>query len=145
VDAFHFDWVHLNTSFSHNHAKVFNVSLFKDTLFWFQEEVMVLQFLEDTADQSTVEFKVIIGGNDNVVHVDEQPPFYCFFSEDVIHHCLEGGWRICQSKEHDHWFKQPFAGFEGGFVFISFFQMDVVVSPVNVELSEQPVFGNVWY
>jgi hypothetical protein len=47
---------------------------------------------------------------------------------------LEGGRRVCETKEHDHWFEKSFVGNECGFPFISFLDSYIVVSPSDVHL-----------
>jgi hypothetical protein len=59
-----------------------------------------------------------------------------FFSEDVIHHCLEGCWGVCKAKKHDRWLEESFAYFKGGLPFISFLDVDIVVAPLYVKLGE---------
>ena len=56
--------------------------------------------------------------------------------EDCVHYHLEHCRGVGKSKEHDSWFKQPFRSEEGCLPFISWFDPDVVVSPVNINLGE---------
>ncbi|KAG5350870.1 hypothetical protein C0989_008950 [Termitomyces sp. Mn162] len=56
--------------------------------------------------------------------------------EDVVHHCLEGGWAIGESKEHNKRFKQSLVGLEGGLPFVSLLDMHIVVAPPDVQFSE---------
>ena len=55
-------------------------------------------------------------------------------AEYMVHHCLEGSWGICKAKEHDRGFVQSIACFKGGFVFVSFLNAYVVISPSDVQL-----------
>ena len=80
---------------------------------------------------------IIFGSNNHIVHIDVEPSLCNFLLEDVIHHCLKGSWGVGQAKEHDCWFKESFTGLEGGFVLVAFFDTNIVVSPVDVELGEQ--------
>jgi len=50
---------------------------------------------------------------------------------------LEGGRGVSKSEEHNCGFKQSFAGFEGGFVFVAFFNVNIIVFLSNVELREE--------
>jgi hypothetical protein len=71
----------------------------------------------------------------HVVHVDRHPSFRYFFGEDRIHHRLEGCGGVGESKEHDRGFEQAFVSDKGGLPFVSFFDLDIVVSPTDVEFS----------
>ena len=53
------------------------------------------------------EFGCVYG---HIVHIDQQPSFSYFLMEDSIHHSLEHGWGICESKEHHCGFEQSFQG-----------------------------------
>jgi len=68
---------------------------------------------------------------------------------DVVHHCLEGGWWICEAEIHDCQFVEAVLSFESSFVFISLANVDVVVPPLNVELYVDmgiaQIPNEVWY
>ncbi len=83
--------------------------------------------------------QVVIGSDENVVHVDEQfvRILHFHFSKHSVHCSLEGGGGVGQSEEHDPWFEQSHRGFEGGLPFVAFFDPDIVVSPPYVELGEE--------
>jgi hypothetical protein len=104
-----------------------------------EEEVVVLDFLQDAIYPLLVYDFVFFGDYNEIIHVDFQPFLCNFFSEDIVHHCLEGCWRVCKAKEHNRWLKESLAGFKGGLLFIPFFDVDVVVTPLYVELGEQAV------
>ena len=54
----------------------------------------------------------------------------------MVYECLERGGRVTESKEHDGGFKESHGGDESSFPLIFLPNTDVVISPVNVELSE---------
>lgn len=56
-------------------------------------------------------------------------------AEDMIHHCLEGGGRVCEAKKHHCWFEQSVLGFECCLVFIPCLDSYIVVAPSNVQFS----------
>ena len=56
----------------------------------------------------------------------------------MVDHCLERGWGVCKSEVHDIRFKEAVFHFERCLVLISFFDMDIVVSPSDVEFGEDP-------
>ena len=84
-----------------------------------------------------VEGKVIIGVDADVVHINFQP-FFCYhISKDVVHKGLEHRRCIAKPKEHYCWFKKSQGGDKGGFPLVFFTNMDVVISPSDVEFCEE--------
>ncbi|EGN91456.1 hypothetical protein SERLA73DRAFT_67371, partial [Serpula lacrymans var. lacrymans S7.3] len=84
-------------------------------LLWFKIQLILLEDTEDFGDYLTM--------------------FFECFREDhniVVHHGLEGRWRVGKSEKHDKGFKQAAIGPESGLVFVSFLDSDVVVSPSYV-------------
>ena len=77
---------------------------------------------------------VVVGVDQDVVHIDGYPSFSYSVLEDVVHHCLECHRGIGESEEHYFWFEQSLIGSEGCFPLISFFDSDVVISSSYVEL-----------
>jgi hypothetical protein len=59
--------------------------------------------------------------------------------QELVHDALKGGRCIALAEVHDFGLKEPFFCFEGGFPLVPFFDVDVVVSPSYVKLSEQGV------
>ena len=57
-------------------------------------------------------------------------------SEDVIHHCLECGGRICKPKEHYCWFEHAEQGFECCLPLVTLLDSDIIISPSDVKFSE---------
>ena len=55
----------------------------------------------------------------------------------MVHHGLECGRRICESKEHDHGLEKSSVRLERGLPLISVANPDVVVAPTDVELHKQ--------
>ena len=77
---------------------------------------------------------VIIGMDQDVVHVDRYPSFSYFLFEDVVHYGLECHGGVGQSKEHHFWFEQPLIGSEGCLPFVFFLDPDVVIPPSYIKL-----------
>ena len=55
---------------------------------------------------------------------------------DVVHECLESGWGIAEAKGHYCGFIESEGRLEGSFVFISFADLNIVVSPSNIKLGK---------
>ncbi|PFH44944.1 hypothetical protein AMATHDRAFT_164589, partial [Amanita thiersii Skay4041] len=64
----------------------------------------------------------------DVVHVDTHPPFSYFVPEDVVHHCLEHGWRV----KHDKRFEETPVSSKCGLPFISFLDPYIVITPADI-------------
>ena len=54
----------------------------------------------------------------------------------MVHHHLEGCWRISESKEHHSRFIKPVFGFERCLVLIPHFDLYIVIPPSDIELGE---------
>jgi hypothetical protein len=54
----------------------------------------------------------------------------------VIHEALEGGRTIAHAEEHDSWFKESVVCFKGSLPLVFFSDLNVVVSPLDVEFTE---------
>ena len=63
----------------------------------------------------------------DVIHEHNYNLFIDELLENIIHHCLEGCWTVCEAEEHDKGLIQAKVGPEGCFPLISFFYMHIVV------------------
>ena len=88
--AFDFCWIHLYSSVFKDYSQEFNSLLIEDTFFWFKVEVVLLQFVKHSVYTLVMEFLVVFGGYQDVIHIYDQPSFCDFFSKNHIHHHLEG-------------------------------------------------------
>jgi hypothetical protein len=73
----------------------------------------------------------------NVIHVDCDVSFIDELAKDEIHHGLEGGWGICEAKEHDHQFEEATIRFEGRLPLVTIANAYIVVPPPNIQLREE--------
>ena len=96
---------------------------------------MVAEGGKDFACDSVVVVKVF-GVDEDVVHVADEFPTADEVLEDVIHHGLECCGGVTQAEEHYLGFIQPTVGGEGGFPFITLFDLNIVEAPVEVQSSE---------
>ena len=97
---------------------------------------MLPQALKNSLGLFVMEGEVIFGVDPHIVHVDLKPLLCNHVQANMVHECLEGGGCIAKAKEHDSWFEQPQRSYESGFPLIFFSKVDVVVSPMYVELGE---------
>ena len=78
-----------------------------------------------------------VGGVDEeIIHVDNEPSFGNHVTEGVVHEALESGGGVGKSEEHHGRFEKSFVGNEGCFPLVTVLDSYVVVSPPDVELSE---------
>ncbi|KAG5732064.1 hypothetical protein E4T56_gene18820 [Termitomyces sp. T112] len=76
------------------------------------------------------------GVEEDVIEVHTHYTLYNEVLEDVIHHGLDGGQAIGETKEYDKQLEQFLVGPEGCLPLISFLNMHIVVTPPDVQLSE---------
>jgi len=81
--------------------------------------------------------KVIVGCDQHVVHVNDEPSFLEFLLKYHIHHHLEGGWRVSQAEKHDCRLEETFIGDESCLPFVTSLDTDIVIAPLSVKFSEQ--------
>ncbi|KAG5350317.1 hypothetical protein C0989_011629 [Termitomyces sp. Mn162] len=127
--------VHFCSSVGDDQAKILNLGLFKLTLLWLEVELVLVEVLQDETSDLTV-FLQCFGVDENVVEVHAHYTLCDEVPEDVVHHGLEGGGAIGESKEHNEQLKQSPVGLEGSLPLISFLNMHIVVTPLDVQFSE---------
>ena len=104
---------------------------------------MLSESLEHTSGVLMMEGYVILGVDPHVVHVDLKPLLQKHIRKDMVHESLEGGGSVAEPKEHDGGFKESHGGNESGFPLIFLSDVNVVISPMNVEFGEQGGFFHV--
>ena len=95
---------------------------------------------KDIGDSHSVIVITGVCGNSYIIHVNADGSTKKFMlsyngAKNVVHHCLEGGWGVSKAKEHECWFIEAVASFEGSFVFVTLLDADVVISPMDVQFS----------
>ena len=80
--------------------------------------------------------KSITGMNAKIVHIDFKPSFSNHVQEDMVHKGLEHRRCIAKTKEHNCGFIKTKGSDKGCLPLIRFLDLNVVVSPLNIELSE---------
>ena len=104
---------------------------------------MLSESLEYTSGALMMESYVILGVDSHVIHVDLKPLLQKHISEDVVHESLEGGGSVAESKEHDSGFKESHGGDESSLPLIFLLNVNVIISPTDVEFGEQGGFFHV--
>ena len=68
----------------------------------------------------------------DIIHVNGDVALVDEFSKYEIHHGLEGGQHIHETKEHDHGFKKAPVGLEGCFPLITITNSDIIITPMDI-------------
>ena len=134
-DAVEFYRVHGQLTGFHDHSEVFDFRNVELGFLELQVKVELGHALEDTAGSFCVGLGVG-GGNEEVIHIDDEPSFSDHISEGVIYESLECGGRVTKAKEHDGGFEEPFVGDEGCLPLVTILDADIVVPLTNVEFGE---------
>ena len=78
----------------------------------------------------------ILGGDEKVIHIDNEPSFSNHVPEGVIHELLEHDKRVAKIKEHHYRFKESLECDKSCLPLVTILDMNVIISPLNVELDE---------
>ncbi|KAG5338578.1 hypothetical protein C0989_006974 [Termitomyces sp. Mn162] len=109
-----------------NQAKILNPGLFKLALLQFEIELVLAEAFQDE------HFSI----DEDVVKVYTYYALCYEILEDVVHHGLEGGRAVGESKEHNKQLKQFLVGPEGSLPLVSFLDAHIVVTPPDVQFSK---------
>ncbi|KAG5348548.1 hypothetical protein C0989_010011, partial [Termitomyces sp. Mn162] len=99
-------------------------------------ELVLAESFQDEASDPMV-FLQHLGVNEDVIEVYTHYALCYEVPEDVVHYGLEGGGAVGESKEHNEWLKQSPVGLEGGLPLIPFLDMHIVVTPLNIQFSDE--------
>jgi len=114
-------------------AEVLDTCLLELTLVVSQVELVFAHALHDyPAD--VVMLLQGIHEDEDIVQVDNNHSLQDEVMEDLVHHCLEGRGAVCQAKVHHEGFKQATIRVEGCLPFITILDVDIVVSPADIQL-----------
>ena len=80
---------------------------------------------------------IVVGRNEHIVHVDEQPAIGELMDEQIVHHMLEGSRRIAKTEEHYQGLEEPILCNKGGQPFMSFGDSDIIITGTNVHLHKE--------
>ncbi|EJF55305.1 hypothetical protein DICSQDRAFT_74684 [Dichomitus squalens LYAD-421 SS1] len=134
-DAFELSRVHSDDVGSDDEAQKFDLRNVKDALLRFQEEVVLLKTLVDSPSTFRVS-GCILGEDQNVVHIDDNPSFVNHVLEKIVHHGLKGGGQVTKPKEHYCGFEESLLALEGCLPLVSVPDPNVVVARAQVHLRE---------
>ena len=72
----------------------------------------------------------------NVVHIDQSFAFVNQIHKFIVYYSLKGRRGVGEAEEHDSGLEKPIACLEGCLPFVTFFDMDIVISPLDTKLGE---------
>ncbi|KAG6872476.1 hypothetical protein C0993_002128, partial [Termitomyces sp. T159_Od127] len=101
----------------------------------FEVELMLAEVFQDLVCNPAVLLKRV-SVDEDVVKVYAHYTLHDEVPKDVIHHCLESGWTVSESEEHDKGFKQSTIGPKGSLPLVSFLNVHIVVAPPDVQFGE---------
>src|SRR5262245_35897754 len=116
---------------SYYYSKVFDLGLIEFTFLGFEIEFVFSKMFHHLSNVFMMSIKISVE-YENVIKVYEDMSLRDFNMEDIIHHCLEGSRGIGESEKHDKWFKKASICSEGSFEFVSIFDANVIVPPLNI-------------
>ena len=70
--------------------------------------------------------------DEDVVQVDHDYTFCNELFKDVVYHRLQGSCAVCETEEHNKWFKQSMVCSKSGLPFVTFLDADIVEAPLNI-------------
>ncbi|KAG5332685.1 hypothetical protein C0989_006724 [Termitomyces sp. Mn162] len=123
------------SSVQDDQAKVLNPGLSKLTLLWLEVELVLVETFQDKASDPMV-FLQCFGIDEDVIQIHTHYALCYEVPEDVVHHGLESGRAVGESKEHNEQLKQFLVGQEGSLPLISFLNAHIVVTPPDIQFSE---------
>ena len=118
-----------------NHAKILCLRDLKLTFLRFEVELVLAEVLQDDAHNMTMLLESL-GVDEDVIEVYANDSLCNQIVEDVIHHCLECGRAVSQTKEHYQGFKESAIGPKHCLPLISFLDVHVVVASTDIQLGE---------
>jgi hypothetical protein len=77
------------------------------------------------------------GVDGDIVHIHGKPSLSYLFPEDGVHHHLKHHRGIGEAKEHYPRFEESLWGEEGSLPFIPWFDPDVIIPSMDIELREE--------
>src|SRR6267154_3410806 len=87
-------------------------------------------------DLFTMLIKTSSCSDQDIIHIDYHIACSDLIVKCGIHHGLESGWRISESKEHNSGLKESSVCLEGCFPLIAIFYADIIISSLHIKLSE---------
>jgi hypothetical protein len=145
VYFFYFGVVHLYFSLCYPYAQELDGRLFESIFFWFEEQVVLHQFVQYSLYIGAMALYMLffgfvwstLGVDGHVIHVYYQPFLGNVVCEYGIHHGLKCHWGVGESEEHYSWFEEALVSDKRRFPLVSFSNSNIIVTPAYVEFGVQ--------
>ncbi|KAG5339239.1 hypothetical protein C0989_005058 [Termitomyces sp. Mn162] len=116
-------------------AEVLDPGLFELALLWLEVELVLAEAFQNKTSDSMV-FLQHFGVDEDIIKVHAHYTLCNEVPKDVVHHGLEGGWAVGETKEYNKWLEQSPVGPEGHLPLISLLNAHIVVTPLDIQFSE---------
>jgi hypothetical protein len=123
----------VNFTLGYDKAKVFNGGLFGFAFVMVEEEFVFTKSFKNQSGNMLV-FLHALHEDEDVIEVNADDSFHDEVLEDVVHHSLEGGWRVSESEKHHQGFEKSAIHTKCCLPLIAFLHLDIVVTPLYIEL-----------
>ena len=126
----------MDATTSNYHTKELDLHFGKLTFRQLEREAEAAELLQDKLD-FVIEVVGRMSANGQVIHVNNKPTFVDVVGEVEVHECLKRWRRTTESEKHHRWFEQPKRCDESSLPFITLLDLNVVISPLYVELGKE--------
>jgi hypothetical protein len=126
----------VNLPFQNDESKVLDRRLFEFAFVVSQEELVLSQLLQNQSCNAPMFFDALCEDED-VVEVYTNHAFHDEVLENVVHHCLEGGGRVSESKKHHQWLVEAAISAKYCLPLVTLFHSNILVPPSYVKFREE--------
>jgi hypothetical protein len=81
-------------------------------------------------------FREVIGKDQNIIHVNDNPPCIDLLLKGLVHVGLEGSGGVTEAEKHDIWLEEAPFGRKCSEVSVIRVYKDIIVSPSDIHLGE---------
>ncbi|KAF8238331.1 hypothetical protein L208DRAFT_1242869, partial [Tricholoma matsutake] len=135
-DSHYLDRIHTNFALRYDESKVLDHCLLELALVMSQKQLVRMKALQDKA-HNVLMFIDQFRKDEHVIQVDTDHSFHNEILKNVVHHHLECGRGVCESKKHHQGFEKPAIHAKSGFPFVAPFHVHIVVPPPHIEFCKQ--------
>ncbi|KAF8230462.1 hypothetical protein L208DRAFT_1281945 [Tricholoma matsutake] len=97
-----------------------------------QKQLVCTKVLQDKA-HNVLMFINQFHKDEDVIQVDTDHSFHNEILKNIVHHRLECGRGVCESKKHHQGFEKPAIHAKRGFPFVTLFHAHIVVPPLHIK------------
>ena len=134
-DCLYFGRVHFDLAMGDDDTEVLDRGLVEKTFLGFEVQIKFEEMVEDFMGEF-VECGKIVMKKEDVIEVNDKVTLVDKVLEDMGHKGLKCGRGIAKAEGHDEGFEETELAFEGGFPFITLFDVDVIVTPMDIEFGK---------